>query len=226
MRLFILILGGFMSACGTSDDVPGPAVAQEGALLVQDIGSLPTCDADGEGRLAYVKAEETFKACAAGAWGNIDIKGPKGDKGDSGVAGVAGVNGATGADGATGAAGADGVSLTVAEQWTCDPSGDLDDVANKETMSVRTNVVKFSSGDYLISCMDRRVDFDFAFSDSSANSAILSSKSAGATSTPPIVSCVSFYTFAIFSPLGGSVAYGPNGGVAKEVVQCTKLSAP
>lgn len=60
------------------------------SLLVADASKLPTCDDAGEGWLVYLKSESKFKACTAGEWLVVDIKGEKGEKGDSGTAGAAG----------------------------------------------------------------------------------------------------------------------------------------
>jgi hypothetical protein len=208
MRLFALVLGFTTIACGDGGGDGGadaPPLSKDGALYIQDAGALPECNAEAEGRLAYVKAEATFKACSGGAWANVDVKGPKGDKGDPG-----------GADG--------GGAFGIAEQWSCKGSGDLDAEADEETRINAVTVIKFLNGDYFISCMDRQVNSQFTYADASANSSFASSKSNGVTSGA--VMCTSFYAFAVFATATGQVAYGPNGGQAKETLQCDKLSAP
>lgn len=45
-------------------------------FYVQAGAELPPCDR--ENKLIYVQAESTFKICAAGAWANIDLRGPAG----------------------------------------------------------------------------------------------------------------------------------------------------
>jgi hypothetical protein len=102
-RLLVLILT--LAACGTdkggsSGDEPqqtaAPAAAPSSSsidrhsLYVADAAALPTCDAAGEGWLVYVKADATFMVCSAGAWGAVDIQGPKGEAGPQGEKGEAG----------------------------------------------------------------------------------------------------------------------------------------
>lgn len=78
------------------------------AELVDNAAALAACDATTEGRIAYVKADATLQACAAGAWSVIDLKGAagaagvvgeKGDKGDKGDVGEAGGDGERGPEG-------------------------------------------------------------------------------------------------------------------------------
>lgn len=114
MKTFLL-LATLLTACGSGDGgkSDGPAVTAQGeqekpepaeqtkqyAELVENAAALPACDATIEGRIAYVKAEATLQACAAGAWSVIDLKG---------VAGVAGEKGAKGDKGESGDRGPEG----------------------------------------------------------------------------------------------------------------------
>lgn len=109
MRVVLAVSMLFLAACGSGASQSGddglaatdpaktedPAAKDSGAktdatapLYVADAAGLPTCDAAAEGRLAYVKAEAKFKACASSAWANVEIKGDKGDKGDAGANGT------------------------------------------------------------------------------------------------------------------------------------------
>ena len=56
---------------------------------------LPACDADTNGRLYYVEADNQFQVCKTSGWSVIDIQG------------------ADGADGAAGADGEDGTSILI-----------------------------------------------------------------------------------------------------------------
>jgi hypothetical protein len=54
-----------------------------GSLLVEGSKDLPSCNAEKNGSLAYVKSEEKFYVCS-GEWTTISIKGEKGDPGVAG----------------------------------------------------------------------------------------------------------------------------------------------
>ena len=70
---------------------------------------LPACDADTNGRLYYVEADNQFQVCKTSGWSVIDIHGADGADGAAGADGLDGADGAPGADGQAGANGADGV---------------------------------------------------------------------------------------------------------------------
>ena len=111
-----ILLCAALAACGVDDDAKKPASvttrsvsepeglppAEENrdsrdgldhALLVSDFSSLPACDATGEGRLVYVKADAGFVVCVTGAWEAIDLRGEKGDQGEAGKTGAQGETG-------------------------------------------------------------------------------------------------------------------------------------
>lgn len=95
---------------------------KSGIRLLEAGQTLPDCIDANEGLTYYVIADGEFKACEAGAWTVIDLKGKdgangldgsaaaKGDKGDAGEAGANGAAGATGATGSQGAQGAQGIA--------------------------------------------------------------------------------------------------------------------
>jgi hypothetical protein len=53
------------------------------SLMVATLAALPTCDAAGEGKLAFVKAEARFVTCTGGSWQTVEIKGKDGDSAKS-----------------------------------------------------------------------------------------------------------------------------------------------
>lgn len=127
MRNLLTWLIPLLAACGSIDGGSGGSgetniVAQgeetpkdeakpenQYAMLVQDAAALPACDANMEGRLAYVKADATFQVCASSAWSVIDIKA---------TAGAAGVNGEKGEKGDRGEKGEPGeVKYVDGEYW-------------------------------------------------------------------------------------------------------------
>lgn len=92
---------------------------KSGIRLLEDGQTLPDCNDVNEGLTYYVVADSEFKACEAGTWTVIDLKGKDGAngldgsasaKGDTGATGAAGATGATGSQGAQGIAGANGAN--------------------------------------------------------------------------------------------------------------------
>lgn len=88
LRDHLIFIVGFVAACGQHDAAPSAAsTAPNGtekaptsgpsdwSLMVANVTSLPPCDAGGEGRLAYVKAQSNFMSCTSGSWQVVDIRG-------------------------------------------------------------------------------------------------------------------------------------------------------
>jgi hypothetical protein len=109
MRSFYFVIALQISGCGTAENAATNAAGDEGetaeqkaletvsgvqhAMLVPDASALPPCDEASEGLLVYVKSDAAFQACAAGAWGAIDLKGKDGKDGVKGEDGEDGEDG-------------------------------------------------------------------------------------------------------------------------------------
>lgn len=66
--LFILFILG-ISACGKSSGRGGnDSATGSNSFVVQDTDSLPACDAEREGQLAYIKQDKTLRACDGTSW--------------------------------------------------------------------------------------------------------------------------------------------------------------
>lgn len=179
---------------GTTTDPATDKPADDGhvqkypSLAAADAASLPACAADTEGALAYVKAEAKFKACEAGAWADIEIKGEKGDAGNAGADGKDGLNGKDGVN---------GVGMSIAAQYSCSGTDDIDLDDGRMTGGTTLAVVKFENGDYSLQCMDYTLNLDFTYTDHTSNSAFFRADSMGVTSGA--ISCLPFYTLATFN---------------------------
>lgn len=89
MRFFIAAAAIAVIGCGSDpaklgagggdtggNEAVTEAQQDDDVFYVQAGAELPPCDR--ENKLIYVQAETTFKICAAGAWANIDLRGPAG----------------------------------------------------------------------------------------------------------------------------------------------------
>ncbi len=87
-------------SCGSDskDSYKGGAVVsepRENGMTFAAESDLPTCDAERDGFLVYVKETANFRTCVSGKWEVIDLKGSKGEKGEVGAAAadtISGVN--------------------------------------------------------------------------------------------------------------------------------------
>ena len=71
--------------------IPSPQVGQglpQISFLIDDVSKLPTCDANRQGALAYVRANVKFMTCQSENWITIEIKGGQGAKGEKGEPGA------------------------------------------------------------------------------------------------------------------------------------------
>lgn len=170
-----------------------------GAMAVVDAAALPVCDATSEGRLVYLKAETKFQTCSSGAWADISIKG---------------------ADGAPGKDAASGGAFGIEQEYTCGPmTADLDSAADTETKGFFLTVVKFSSGDYFMSCMDRFSSTTFTYADSTNGTEIYAASSKGVHDG--VIECLGFYAHADFTIAAPKATWTPNGAGSPQDVACT-----
>jgi hypothetical protein len=219
MRHFLFVLA-LTAGCGTASDksdsgkseteTQAPAATPASyTMLLDSAANLPACAATNEGQLVYLKTEAQFQACSAGAWAVVEIKGEKGDAGEAGVAGAAGEQGEAGA------------GMTLAAQYSCDGSSDLNADGAESTSGSDVSVVRFSSGDYFISCEDRFFSTTYTYADSTASSNFFAAASNGVQDGA--IGCVAFYMTATFDIEAETVLWKINGESTGETVSCTKV---
>lgn len=229
MRAFLLVL--LMTGCGSSgggdagltagektgekspDATTDVASSQTFSMLVENAGALPACTAETEGRLAYVKSDSAFQACSGGVWSVIDIKGEKGDAGKDGQDGKDGKD----AEAPRGAA--------IVAIYTCGPSDDLEtDDADVETIGMGARITQFDTGDYHMSCLDRRVNLAYFDSDVSSDSIVFAHDSVAIEADR--ITCSAFYTSADFLITSESMKWRALSGSGSQLVPCKKDYEP
>ena len=95
-----------------TDETPIETLTDWEVYSVQSANDLPACNADTNGRLYYVEADNNFQVCKTNGWNYITIQGLTGTDGIDGITGADGQNGTNGADGQIGTNGADGQNGT------------------------------------------------------------------------------------------------------------------
>jgi hypothetical protein len=97
------------------------------AMEVKQVGDLPYCTPESNGRIVYVTSEKRFKWCEGtlGTWYDVDLKGDKGADGvgKDGKDGANGKDGKDGAPGTAGVAGADGTDGAPGSTGATGPAG-------------------------------------------------------------------------------------------------------
>ena len=92
----------------STEETPTETLTDWGVYSVQSADDLPACNADTNGRLYYVEADDNFQVCKTSGWNYITIQGIAGTNGQDGAAGADGVAGANGQDGSQGTTGDNG----------------------------------------------------------------------------------------------------------------------
>ena len=193
---------------------PGTAVGEVPySLAVPNDAALPPCDEASKYRLVFVQDQAVFKSCSGTAWSVIDVKGKDG---------TAGKDGADGKDGEAGENGADGASFGITAQWTCNgQTADLDTAdADISRFGFGVEVVKFSNGDFFISCLDRISDSDFTYADSTSSSGLFTAQSNAVAAGA--ISCLPFYVQATFDIDDEEVTWEALATNETDTVSCTK----
>lgn len=109
--------------------------------------------------------------------------------------------------------------VIVTETHLCAASADLDPSNDVTTDGKSMHVTKFSNGEYFVSCMDRKSDATYTYSDSTTCTAHYSAKSTGVLNDR--VGCVAFYAKCEFNPSTGNGSWTLNGSDAKTAVSCS-----
>jgi len=111
MKIYTLILMTLITSCGAEDQGSEPAAdSGQRSLYLNTEADLPQCNDESENWLAYIKADELFKACQGGQWVTVDVVGPKGEQGIAGEAGEPGT---------------DAVASDIGDQWTDPATGQI-----------------------------------------------------------------------------------------------------
>jgi ELWxxDGT repeat protein len=92
----------------STEETPTETLTDWGVYSVQSSDDLPACNADTNGRLYYVEADDNFQVCKTNGWNYITIQGIAGTNGQDGAQGADGAPGQDGTQGADGAPGQDG----------------------------------------------------------------------------------------------------------------------
>ena len=111
MMMTVSLAGCFGGDDGDSnDETPTETLNDWEVYSVSSADDLPACNADTNGRLYYVEADNNFQVCKTNGWNYITIQGLAGTDGIDGITGVNGQNGTNGSDGQDGANGQNGTN--------------------------------------------------------------------------------------------------------------------
>lgn len=107
-------------------------------------------------------------------------------------------------------------------QFSCPTTTDLDDDPNTQTLGLMAEITKFSDGDFAITCMDRRVNTEFTFVDTTTDQEFFRSTSNAVTKG--LIPCVSFYAKVTYNVATNMASWeGVNGAALSATVTCTAL---
>lgn len=153
-----------------------------GALYLDAVADLPTCNAAALRQLVYVAETSKFYYCSAKPdWVAVDLKGKDGAAGAVGAAGTSGVAGKDGVAGADGSAGKDGNDNHIAVSIGCVYS--LQNVAplDVEGLDAYYTVDVTTAGDVFATFRIEGPGYD------SSSSAVYSAKQPGAVTGPVVI---------------------------------------
>jgi hypothetical protein len=146
------------------------------------------------------------------------LKGEQGPAGAQGATGAQGPAGAQGVQGPQGPAGSAGISI--AAQFSCGASGDLDPTVSSRT-GQNTSIVRYTNGSYFMSCLVDFLNGTFLYVDTSSYVSWFASDSVGVNNGT--ISCVPFYVTASYSIADNSVTYTNQAdNTQTEIVACTR----
>jgi hypothetical protein len=133
----------------------------------------------------------------------------------SAIAAVTILQGETGPQGPAGIGG-----ITIAAQFSCGSSGDLDPTSD-DRKGIGTDVVEFSDGSSFITCVVDFLSGSFLYFDTSSYSAWFAADSTGVA--VGLISCIPFYVTVHYSIPGNTVTYVNQADSSQtQTVACTQ----